>query len=33
VKLRRMLAREDYEHDVVLPTHVIVRDTTAPPKD
>jgi LacI family repressor for deo operon, udp, cdd, tsx, nupC, and nupG len=32
VKLRRVLAREEYEHDVVLPTHVIVRQTTAAPR-
>jgi len=32
VKLRRMLAGEEYEHDVVLPTHVVIRETTAPPK-
>jgi hypothetical protein len=32
VKLRRILAREEYEHDVLLPTHVVVRGTTAPPK-
>lgn len=32
VKLRRILAREQYEHDVVLPTHVLIRQTTAPPK-
>ena len=32
VKLKRVLAREEYEHDVVLPTHVIVRQTTAAPR-
>jgi LacI family repressor for deo operon, udp, cdd, tsx, nupC, and nupG len=32
VKLRRILAREDYEHDVLLPTHVVKRGTTAAPK-
>jgi len=32
VKLRRILQREEYEHEVVLPTHIIERATTAPPK-
>lgn len=32
VKLRRILANEEYEHDFLLPTHVIQRGSTAPPK-
>jgi LacI family repressor for deo operon, udp, cdd, tsx, nupC, and nupG len=32
VKLRRILAREPFEHEAILPTHVIVRQTTAAPK-
>ena len=32
VKLRRILANEEYEHDLLLPTHVIQRDSTAPPR-
>jgi len=32
VKLRRILADEEYEHDVLLPTHVIQRGSTAPPR-
>ena len=32
VKLRRILAREPDDHEVVLPTHVVVRATTAAPK-
>jgi LacI family repressor for deo operon, udp, cdd, tsx, nupC, and nupG len=31
VKMRRILKREDYVHDVVLATHVVQRGTTAPP--
>ena len=31
VKLRRIMANEEYEHDLLLPTHVIQRGTTAPP--
>lgn len=32
VKLRRILAREAFEHDAMLPTHIVIRATTAPPK-
>ena len=32
VKLRRILANEEYEHDFLLPMHVIQRGSTAPPK-
>jgi LacI family repressor for deo operon, udp, cdd, tsx, nupC, and nupG len=32
VKMRRILAQESYEHDVVLPTHIVQRATTAPPR-
>jgi LacI family repressor for deo operon, udp, cdd, tsx, nupC, and nupG len=32
VKLRQILAREPYDHDALLPTHIVVRSTTAPPK-
>ena len=32
VKLRRILAHEEYEHDLLLPTHVIQRGSTAPPR-
>jgi LacI family repressor for deo operon, udp, cdd, tsx, nupC, and nupG len=32
VKMRRILAREDFEHDALLPTHVVKRATTAAPK-
>jgi LacI family repressor for deo operon, udp, cdd, tsx, nupC, and nupG len=32
VKLRKILAREPFEHEAILPTHVIVRQTTAAPK-
>jgi LacI family repressor for deo operon, udp, cdd, tsx, nupC, and nupG len=33
VKLRRILAREPDEHEVLLPTHIVVRATTAVPKE
>jgi hypothetical protein len=29
VKMRRILAHEEYEHDVVLETHLVERATTA----
>jgi LacI family repressor for deo operon, udp, cdd, tsx, nupC, and nupG len=32
VKLRRILAREPDEHEVLLPTHIVQRATTAPPR-
>ena len=32
VKMRRILAHEDFEYDALLPTHVIKRATTAAPK-
>ena len=32
VKMRRILAREEFEYDALLPTHVVTRATTAPPK-
>jgi DNA-binding LacI/PurR family transcriptional regulator len=32
VKLRRILKGEHFEHDAVLPTHVVERSTTAPPR-
>jgi LacI family repressor for deo operon, udp, cdd, tsx, nupC, and nupG len=33
VKLRRIMAREPFDHEVVLPTHIIERATTAAPKN
>ena len=32
MKLRQILAREPYDHDTLLPTHIVVRSTTARPK-
>jgi LacI family repressor for deo operon, udp, cdd, tsx, nupC, and nupG len=32
VKMRHILKHEDYQHDVVLPTHLVQRATTAPPR-
>ena len=32
VKLRQILAREPFDHDALLPTHVVQRATTAAPK-